>query len=271
MQASAVLNVSNISKTFASRGWGAKPTKAVDGISFDLAAGESLGIVGESGSGKSTLARTISRLIDPTEGKILFDGSDIGAISPRAFVRRPERKRIQYVFQDAGDNLTPHLTTFDAIADPLRRLVGLRNVKARVEALAASVSLSESLLDRYPHQLSGGQKARVGIARALASDPKLLILDEPTAALDVSVQAAVLKLLHNLRGQYGLSYLLITHDVEVVRLMCERVMVMRHGRLVEEGLTKDVLAAPQSDYGRRLMASVPKLGAAPVSAGSHPS
>jgi peptide/nickel transport system ATP-binding protein len=262
-----VLNVSGISKTFDSRGWGAKPVTAVDGVSFELGGGQSLGIVGESGSGKSTLARMISRLIDPSAGQILFEGKDIASITPASFVRRPERRSIQYVFQDAGDNLTPHLTAFDAIADPLRRLLGLKDakdVKARVEALAASVALGESLLDRYPHQLSGGQKARVGIARALASKPRLLILDEPTAALDVSVQAAVLKLLHGLRSELGLSYLLITHDVEVVRLMCERVVVMRHGRIVEEGATADVLAAPKTDYGRTLMASVPKLKQIPA-------
>lgn len=254
-----MLSVSGISKAFDSRGWGAKPVTAVDDVSFELGIGQSLGIVGESGSGKSTLARMISRLIDPSAGTILFEGKDIASITPARFVRKPERRSIQYVFQDAGDNLTPHLTTFDAIADPLRRLVGLKDVKARVEALAASVALGESLLDRYPHQLSGGQKARVGIARALASKPKLLILDEPTAALDVSVQAAVLKLLDGLRNELGLSYLLITHDVEVVRLMCERVIVMRQGRIVEEGATVDVLAAPKTDYGRTLMASVPRL------------
>jgi peptide/nickel transport system ATP-binding protein len=259
-----VLSVSGLSKTFDSRGWGAKPVTAVDGVSFELGGGQSLGIVGESGSGKSTLARMISRLIDPSAGKIFFEGKDIASITPAGFVRRPERRSIQYVFQDAGDNLTPHLTAFDAIADPLRRLLGLKDVKARVESLAASVALGESLLDRYPHQLSGGQKARVGIARALASKPRLLILDEPTAALDVSVQAAVLKLLHGLRSELGLSYLLITHDVEVVRLMCERVVMMRHGRIVEEGATADVLAAPKTDYGRTLMASVPKLKQIPA-------
>jgi peptide/nickel transport system ATP-binding protein len=254
-----VLKVSALSKVFDGRGWKAQPVIAVDGISFDLAKGESLGIVGESGSGKSTLGRMISRLIQPTKGNILFDGEDIGAIPPAAFVRRPQRRRIQHVFQDTAENLTPHMTAFAAIADPLRRLVGLKDVTGRVCELADSVSLSRDLLERYPHQLSGGQKARVGIARGLASEPDLLILDEPTAALDVSVQAAILKLLHRLRIDLGLSYLLITHDIEVVRLMCERVIIMRNGQLVEAGPTRTVLAAPQSEYGRVLMAAVPRL------------
>ena len=219
-------------------------------------------MVGESGSGKSTLARMISRLIDPTDGRMLFDGTDIARISPAAFVRRPERRRIQHVFQDASDNLTPHLTAGAAIADPVRRLAGLRgsaDVDARVKALAASVSLNPDLLDRYPHQLSGGQKARVGIARALASDPALLILDEPTAALDVSVQAAILILLHRLRTDLGLAYLFISHDIEVVRLMCEHVVIMRHGRVVEDGPTRDVFANPRTEYGHSLLAAVPRL------------
>ena len=213
-----MLTVSSLRKVFKGRGWKAPSVTALDDISFEIGKGESLGIVGESGSGKSTLGRLVSRLIDPTDGKILFEGIDIGAISPAAFVHRPERRRVQHIFQDAAENLTPHMTAFTAIADPLRRLVGLSDVADRVRELADSVSLSRDLLERYPHQLSGGQKARVGIARGLASQPSLLILDEPTAALDVSVQAAILKLLHRLRRDLGLSYLLISHDIEVVRL-----------------------------------------------------
>jgi peptide/nickel transport system ATP-binding protein len=232
---------------------------ALDDISFQLGRGESLGIVGESGSGKSTLGRLVSRLLDATAGQIVFEGIDIGAISPVAFVHRPQRRQIQHIFQDAADNLTPHMTAFTAIAEPLRRLVGLSEVRDRVFELAANVALSPDLLPRYPHQLSGGQKARVGIARGLASQPSLLILDEPTAALDVSVQAAILKLLHRLRRDLKLSYLLITHDLEVVRLMCERVIVVRDGKVIEAGNTETVLRSPQSDYGRRLMAAVPRF------------
>jgi peptide/nickel transport system ATP-binding protein len=254
-----LLTVSSLHKVFKGRGWRTAPVTALNNISFELGKGESLGVVGESGSGKSTLGRLVSRLIDPTAGKILFDGIDIGAIPPAAFVHRPQRRQIQHIFQDAAENLTPHMTAFAAIADPLRRLLGLREVGHRVRELADSVSLSRELLQRYPHQLSGGQKARVGIARGLASQPSLLILDEPTAALDVSVQAAILKLLHRLRRDLGLSYLLISHDIEVVRLMCERVIILRHGQVVEAGQTRQVLAVPQSEYGRTLMAAVPRL------------
>jgi len=254
-----VLTVSSLRKIFKGRGWKAPPVTALDDISFEIGKGQSLGIVGESGSGKSTLGRLVSRLIDPSDGKLLFEGTDIGAISPRAFVHRPERRRIQHIFQDAAENLTPHMTAFAAIADPLRRLAGLTDVDDRVRELADSVSLGRDLLERYPHQLSGGQKARVGIARGLASQPSLLILDEPTAALDVSVQAAILKLLHRLRRDLDLSYLLISHDIEVVRLMCERIIILRNGQVVEAGQTAKVLAAPQSDYGRMLLAAVPRL------------
>jgi peptide/nickel transport system ATP-binding protein len=261
-----MLNVSQLSKSYRGRGWRASAIVAVEDVNFEIARGGSLGIVGESGSGKSTLARMISRLIGITSGCIEFEGADIGAVSPSSFVHRPERRKIQHVFQDTGENLTPHLTARVAIADPIRRLVGLTDedaIRAKVDALAASVALSPELLNRYPHQLSGGQKARVGIARALASDPDLLILDEPTAALDVSVQASILKLLHRLRSEFGLAYLFISHDIEVVRLMCEDVIIMRSGRVVEHGSTKQILANPQSDYGRTLLAAVPRLAARP--------
>jgi peptide/nickel transport system ATP-binding protein len=265
-----VLTVSELTKTYPGRGWRSPVATAVDAIDFTVPAGASLGVVGESGSGKSTLARMVSRLIDPTRGRISFDGIDIAAIRPHAFVHRAERRRIQLVFQDTGENLTPHFTIFSAIADPLRRLVGMTNVAAireRVTALAESVALNPDLLDRYPHQLSGGQKARVGIARALASEPALLILDEPTASLDVSVQAAILRLLHRLRLDLGLAYLFISHDIEVVRLMCQSIIIMQHGKLVEQGPTDEVLTCPRTDYAKTLLSAVPRL---PDRARRHP-
>lgn len=257
-----MLSVSHLSKSYRGRGWRANAVMAVENVDFELARGGSLGIVGESGSGKSTLARMVSRLVDVTSGRIMFEDVDISTLSPSAFVHRPERRKIQHVFQDTGENLTPHLTARAAIADPIRRLVGATSeeeIRTRVDALAAGVALSPELLNRYPHQLSGGQKARVGIARALASNPELLILDEPTAALDVSVQASILKLLHRLRSEFGLAYLFISHDIEVVRLMCENVLIMHLGRVVEQGPTRQIFEDPKSDYGRTLLAAVPRL------------
>ena len=234
--------------------------RAVDGISFAVNRGESVGLVGESGCGKSTTSTMVMRLIDKSDGVIMFDGEDIGAIAPRKFAELPLRKRIQMVFQDPTDSLNPRFTAARAIADPILRLGderGRRAVRARCEALARQVGLPAELLDRFPHQLSGGQKARVGIARAIALNPDLVILDEPTAALDVSVQALVLNLLAELRDTLGMSYLFVSHDLNVVRLLCDRVIVMQAGRIVEQGPTEEVLFAPQAQYTRDLLAAIP--------------
>ena len=234
--------------------------RAVDAISFTLARGESLGLVGESGCGKSTTSTMIMRLIDKSDGVIMFDGEDIGAIPPKAFAKLPLRRRIQMVFQDPTDSLNPRFTAVRAIADPILRLgraKGREEVRAHCEALAAQVGLPLPLLDRFPHQLSGGQKARVGIARAIALSPDLVVLDEPTAALDVSVQAVVLNLLQELKESLGMSYLFVSHDLNVVRLLCDRVMVMRAGRIVEQGPTAQILDSPQAQYTRDLLAAVP--------------
>src|SRR6202045_4300657 len=212
--------------------------RAVDGISFSVGHGESVGLVGESGCGKSTTSMMVMRLLDQTSGRIMFDGDEIAGILPKAFARLPLRKSIQMVFQDPTDSLNPRFTAVRAIADPLLQLGDIRGrdaLRARCEELAGLVGLPVNLLDRFPHQLSGGQKARVGIARAIALHPKLVILDEPTAALDVSVQAVVLNLLHDLKKSMGMSYLFVSHDLNVVRLLCDRVIVMRSGRIVEQG------------------------------------
>jgi peptide/nickel transport system ATP-binding protein len=234
--------------------------RAVGGVSFAIARGESVGLVGESGCGKSTTSMMVMRLIDRTDGLIRFDGTDIGEIPARSFARLPLRKRIQMVFQDPTDSLNPRFTAARAIADPILRLGGLSGrdaVRARCEELAQKVGLPTALLDRFPHQLSGGQKARVGIARAIALSPELVILDEPTAALDVSVQAVVLNLLQDLKASLGMSYLFVSHDLNVVRLLCDRVIVMQSGKIVEEGPTERVLDAPQTDYTRALIAAIP--------------
>jgi peptide/nickel transport system ATP-binding protein len=234
--------------------------RAVDGISFAVNRGESVGLVGESGCGKSTTSTMVMRLIDKTDGVIMFDGEDIGAIPAKEFAKLPLRKRIQMVFQDPTDSLNPRFTAARAIADPILRLSNVKGrdaVRARCEALARQVGLPVDLLDRFPHQLSGGQKARVGIARAIALDPDLVILDEPTAALDVSVQAVVLNLLQELKDSLGMSYLFVSHDLNVVRLLCDRVIVMQAGKIVEQGPTEQVLFAPEAQYTRDLLAAIP--------------
>jgi len=235
--------------------------RAVNGISFAVNRGESVGLVGESGCGKSTTSSMVMRLIEKSDGVIMFGGEDIGAIPPKQFAKLPLRKRIQMVFQDTTDSLNPRFTAARAIADPILRLGDVKGrgaVRARCEQLARQVGLPLDLLDRFPHQLSGGQKARVGIARAIALNPDLVILDEPTAALDVSVQAVVLNLLQDLKDSLGMSYLLVSHDLNVVRLLCDRVIVMQSGRIVEQGPTRQVLVAPQAQYTRDLLAAIPQ-------------
>ncbi len=234
--------------------------RAVDDISFSVARGESVGLVGESGCGKSTTSMMVMRLLDQTSGRIAFDGQEIGVIPAKSFARLPLRKRIQMVFQDPTDSLNPRFTAARAIADPILQLGGKMSrdeLRARCEDLAKQVGLPLPLLDRFPHQMSGGQKARVGIARAIALKPDLIILDEPTAALDVSVQAVVLNLLQDLKQSMGMSYLFVSHDLNVVRLLCDRVIVMRTGRIVEQGETEKVLDAPQDVYTRELLSAIP--------------
>ncbi|MHC0053827.1 dipeptide ABC transporter ATP-binding protein [Actibacterium sp. D379-3] len=252
-----LLQVRNLTKTFAGK---SGPVHAVRGVSFQVRAGESVGLVGESGCGKSTTSEMLVRLTDPTSGDILFDGDDIAATPARRFARDARRGQIQMVFQDATDSLNPRHSARQSIADPLRRLGGLRGaaLAARIEELADLVGLPRPLLDRFAHQLSGGQKARVGIARAIALDPKLLILDEPTAALDVSIQAVVLNLLADLRARLGISYLFVSHDLHVVRLLCDHVIVMKAGEIVEQGPTEQVMSAPAHPYTCDLLSAAPK-------------
>jgi oligopeptide/dipeptide ABC transporter ATP-binding protein len=244
------------------RGQAAQHLHAVDDVSLEIDTGETVGLVGESGCGKSTLVRLLTRLIDPTEGTIRFDGKDIGAIPARRFGRAPQRAQIQMVFQDATDSLNPRFTAFRAIADPLQRLRRMAGaaLRARVEEVARLTGLPAELLTRFPHQLSGGQKARVGIARAIAVEPRLLILDEPTSALDVSVQVVILQLLDDLKRRLGLSYLFVSHDLNVVRLLCDRILVMYLGHIVESGPAAAIFRAPAHPYTRALLSAVPKPG-----------
>lgn len=259
----ALLEVVDLVKTYPGK---SGPVHAVKGISFTIREGQSVGLVGESGCGKSTTSAMLVRLLDPTSGAILFDGHEIGGIPAERFLRDPRRGQVQMVFQDATDSLNPRHSAFDSIAEPLRRLGHVRGtaLTARVQELAHLTGLPAHLLTRYPHQLSGGQKARVGIARAIALDPKFLILDEPTAALDVSIQAVVLNLLADLRARLGMTYLFVSHDLNVVRLLCDHVIVMQDGRIVEQGPTASVMDAPDHPYTRDLLQSAPKPPAVSV-------
>jgi oligopeptide/dipeptide ABC transporter ATP-binding protein len=258
---SPLLSVERLNKRFPV-GKGSQ-LHAVDDVSFTIGHGESVGLVGESGCGKSTLVRLLARLHDATDGRIVFDGHDIATVPALQFARDTQRRAaIQMVFQDPTDSLNPRFTARETIAEPLALLAGQRGAQAqaRVDEVAEQVGLPVALLSRYPHQLSGGQKARVGIARALAVKPRLLILDEPTAALDVSVQAVVLQLLARLRSELGLSCLFVSHDLNVVRLLTERVAVMYLGKIVEFGASEQVFRAPRHPYTQALVSAIPGQG-----------
>lgn len=245
--------------------------QAVDGVSFTLARGEAVGLVGESGCGKSTLVSLLARLSDPVSGRIVFDGIELAAQPAALAARAPWRSRVQMVFQDPHDSLDPRRTAFDAIADPIRRLLGLRAdaLRERVLTVARRVQIGTDLLQRRPHELSGGQAARVGIARALGPGPELLILDEPTAALDVSVQAGVLALLDRLRRELGLAIVFVSHDLGVVRLLCDRVLVMREGRIVDEGPSHELFDRPRHSYTAALAAAIPRFPGGPLPGDGH--
>lgn len=233
---------------------------AVQGIDIKVSDGETLGIVGESGCGKSTLARMIVGLDVPTSGSITFAGMDLVAMAKSDHKRLAQK--IQYVFQDPVASLNPRKTIRQILEAPLMHLRDLdRSMRqARLEELLQAVNLAPEFLDRYPHEFSGGQAQRIGIARALAADPELIVLDEPVSALDVSVQAQVLNILDDLKRRFGLTYLFISHDLSVVESICDRVMVMYFGSLVEIGRTEDVFRNPRHPYTRLLLQSAPAPG-----------
>ncbi|WP_329124890.1 ABC transporter ATP-binding protein [Streptomyces sp. NBC_01353] len=255
MKIEPLLSVRELTTSFPGRRRSA-PVRAVDGVSFDIAAGETLGLVGESGCGKSTTGRTIVRLLEPSAGSVMYDGRDISHLSQREL--KPLRKNLQMVFQDPHSSLNPRQTVARIISDPLM-VHGSSAVEARTRAaeLMELVGLIPEHIDRYPHEFSGGQAQRIGIARSLATNPRLVVADEPVSALDVSVQAQIVNLMERLQRELGLAYLFIAHDLSVVKRVCDRVAVMYLGRIVEIGAKERVYAAPAHPYTRALLSAVP--------------
>jgi peptide/nickel transport system ATP-binding protein len=256
--AKALLSLQDVHTHYRSRNG---VVHAVKGVSFDIAAGESVGLVGESGCGKSTLSKTIVRLVDASAGKILLDGDDIAQLDGARL--RPYRRRVQMIFQDPYASLNPRHT----VAEILDAALVIHDVKdkterrRRIEQIVDLVGLPQRALRSYPHQFSGGQRQRIGIARALVLKPALVICDEPVSALDVSVQAQILNLLVDLKREFGLSYLFISHDLSVVRYIADKVLVMNGGRIVESGDHNSIWQSPQHDYTRSLIAAVPSAAA----------
>ena len=231
--------------------------QAVDGVSFSLPKGKTLGIVGESGCGKSTLARLVTRLIEPSSGSVVLDGVDITKLSGKAL--REMRRKLQIIFQDPYSSLNPRHSIGQIIGDPMRiqGIVSKTNEKAEVQELMQRVGLNSEHYNRYPHEFSGGQRQRIGIARALALRPRLLIADEAVSALDVSVQAQVLGLLKDIRDEFNLTLLFITHDLRVAAQICDSVMVMSKGEIMEYGATKTIFESPQHPYTQQLLGAIP--------------
>lgn len=234
--------------------------KAVDGVSFEVFRGETLGIVGESGCGKSTMARLINQLIRPTSGSVEFKGQDLAKLDTKNI--RSSRKSIQMVFQNPYASLDPRKTVEKLIMEPLiiHRIGDKASRKKRVQQLLEVVGLSSYHGERYPHEFSGGQRQRINIARALALNPDVIICDEPVSALDVSVQAQVINLLKDLQKQFGLTYLFISHDLNVVKYMCDRIAVMYLGKIVEMGTYKEIYENPKHPYTQALLSAIPKEG-----------
>jgi ABC-type oligopeptide transport system ATPase subunit len=260
----ALLQVSNVTRTYTlprSHLWRTPPqVEALKGVSFTLTAGKSLGIVGESGSGKSTLARLVMALEAPTRGTVQLLGQDLNQLPAAAL--RAARRDFQMVFQDPYGSLDPRQTVERIVTEPLSMLGKVSRADQRQQAaeVLASVGLRPNDLDKYPHEFSGGQRQRVAIARALITRPQLIVADEPVSALDVSVQAQVLNLMHDLQQQFGVTYLLISHDLAVVNHLCDEVAVMHQGRIVEQGAPHTLFRNPSHPYTQALVHAVPQVG-----------
>jgi oligopeptide/dipeptide ABC transporter ATP-binding protein len=259
----SILKVDGLSRYFPVRnafGMKVGSVRALDGVSFEMGRGKTLGVVGESGCGKSTLGKALAGIHAPSGGAIVFEGEQISQLSGRE--RRAVAPRLQYCHQDPGNSLDPRWTIRRSLEEPLIVHTELRAAERmdRIRNLLRQVGLPQTHLDLYPHELSGGQQRRVGLARILALHPRLVVLDEPTSGLDMSVQATVLKLLNELREAFSLTYLFISHDLSVVRMMCDRVAVMYLGRIVEISPTEDLFCAPQHPYTQSLLAAIPDIG-----------
>ncbi|MCX7263062.1 MAG: ATP-binding cassette domain-containing protein [Burkholderiales bacterium] len=232
--------------------------QALDNVSFQLMAGKSMGVVGESGSGKSTLARLVMALEKPTQGQVIFKGQDLNAL-PQAHLQTA-RSDFQMVFQDPYGSLDPRQKVLRIVAEPLHsQLHGVSDLKDLAAQALSEVGLRPSDLDKYPHEFSGGQRQRIAIARALITRPALIVADEPVSALDVSVQAQVLNLMMDLQDRFGLSYLFVSHDLAVINLMCDDVIVLQHGQVVEAGSADDIFQSPQHPYTQTLLSAIPGL------------
>ena len=230
--------------------------KAVDGVSLDIKAGETLGLVGESGCGKSTLGKAVLRLTEPTGGQVLFDDKNLAALSTTAMNR--ERKHLQMIFQDPYASLNPRMTVGQIIGEPMRNFgLAKGNIETQVQELMETVGLNRRFVKRYPHEFSGGQRQRIGIARALSVEPQFIVADEPISALDVSIQAQIMNLMEKLQRERNLTYLFISHDLRAVRHIADRVAVMYLGRIVELGNAKTVYAEPLMPYTKALISAVP--------------
>jgi oligopeptide transport system ATP-binding protein len=253
--AEPLLQVKNVVKYFHAGGHGS--VKAVDGVTFDIMAGETVGLVGESGCGKSTLGRLISQLIPVTSGEVILEGVDLTKLSGEKL--RQQRKQLQMIFQDPYASLDPRMTVGDIIAEPLVnfKMISGKAKDARVQELLRTVGLNPYFNNRYPHEFSGGQRQRIGIARALALNPKVIICDEPVSALDVSIQAQIINLLEDLQREFNLTYLFIAHDLSVVRHISNRVMVMYLGRICEVAPSEDLYESQDHPYTRALLSSIP--------------
>ncbi|WP_020677556.1 ABC transporter ATP-binding protein [Geopsychrobacter electrodiphilus] len=252
----ALLNVTDLKKTFETK---KGVVTAVEDVSFVVESGKTLALVGESGCGKSTVAQTLLHLLKPDGGKVIFEGVDLANMGNKTM--RKLRQNMSIVFQNPYSSLNPKMRVFKIVGEPLQTAYKIRGqaLRERVEQLLCDVGLGPQHMDRYPHEFSGGQRQRIAIARALALEPKLLILDEPTAALDVSVQAQVLNLLLDLQDKTGISYLFISHDLATVEYIADEIVVMYLGRIVEQGPVPEIFSAPQHPYTKALLTAIPTI------------